>query len=275
MEVYYVNHKKETIRLDSHVCQMQVGTVFDSSWNYEGNKMKVSKIYKSNREITTEITISAQSEKEFDDAVNHFFEVIEADTEAGVAGKLFVGEYYLLCNIISNKKKFWEEMHRGMDCSITILKRQFFWYKEITRSFFKRGSEAVSEAVFLKYPYNYPFKYSSSKQDEIDNDHYASSDFLIRIYGPCENPEIRINGHLYKASVTLENRSYLEIDSRVKRITKTFNDGIKKNMFNSREKNSDIFKKIPVGKSWIQWEDAAFGFDLTLYQERGEPKWSS
>ena len=39
------------------------------------------------------------------------------------------------------------------------------------------------------------------------------------------------------------------------------------------EKNRTIFDKIPSGDLNIVWT-AAFGFDLTLYLERGEPTWN-
>ena len=34
-----------------------------------------------------------------------------------------------------------------------------------------------------------------------------------------------------------------------------------------------IFEHVPVGTSEISW-DNSFGFDLTLYEEEGEPEWS-
>ena len=108
----------------------------------------------------------------------------------------------------------------------------------------------------------------------IDNDHYAACDFRLIIYGPCDNPEIRINGHLYKVTVHLAAGDYLEIDSRDNTVYQVKLDGRRINLFNQRDKESGIFEKIPTGRCSVYWATEGFGFDLTLFQERSEPVWN-
>ena len=44
-------------------------------------------------------------------------------------------------------------------------------------------------------------------------------------------------------------------------------------MYNARNKLQSVFEKIPSGASVLSWE-GDFGVDLTIFDERSEPKWS-
>jgi hypothetical protein len=43
------------------------------------------------------------------------------------------------------------------------------------------------------------------------------------------------------------------------------------NLFDSRNKAQSVFEKIPEGALTFAWE--GFSFELTLFEERSEPKW--
>ena len=43
--------------------------------------------------------------------------------------------------------------------------------------------------------------------------------------------------------------------------------------FSDRNRDDYIFEKIPSGSNDVSW-DGAFGFDVTLLEERSEPKWT-
>lgn len=277
MEVCYVNHKNQKIDLGKPPYQMQIGDIFDSSYKYEGNNNKLTRLYKDITTISTTVTIDAPNEDEFYEAVNTFFEVTEVDNIANQRGKLYIGEYYLDCNIVSSSKSFWKETFRGMENAIKILAPYPFWCHEFTKSFLK-GNVSVEEKSaeeYLYYPFSYPYQYSMpSDVGFLQNDHYAACDFKMIIYGPCVNPSILINGHLYEVTATLYAGEYILIDSRENTVYRYKNDGSKENIFNLRNKESGLFEKIPSGRCSILWNTAAFGFDITLFQERSEPKWS-
>lgn len=276
MEVFYVNHKNQKIDLGHSPYQMQIGDIFNSSNKYEGNNNRVARIYKDISTRSTTVTIDAGSEKEFYEAINTFFEVIEVDNIANERGRLYVGEYCLYCNIISSNKTFWQETFRGMENSVKILAPYPFWCREVTKSFLK-GNVAVegqSTEEFLYYPYGYPYAYSMPQDAGfLQNDHYAACDFKMIVYGPCTNPSILINGHLYEVITTLYAGEYLVVDSRENTVLRHMNDGRTENLFNRRNKDSSLFEKIPNGHCSVLWNTQAFGFDIILFQERSEPKW--
>lgn len=277
MEVYYVNHRNQKIDLGRSPYQMQIGQMFNHSNKYEAGNLKVKRIYKDVTTLPTTVTIDAASEKDFYDAINNFFEITEADTASGVPGKLYIGEWYILCNIISSDKKFWQETFRGMENSIKLLVPYPFWCREVTKSFLIGNESAQEETAdeYLFYPIQYPYRYSMPRDvGFIQNDHYAACDFKMTIYGPCTDPSIMVNGHVYEVMTTLYAGDYLMIDSRNNTVIKYKNYGATENMFNFRNKKSSLFEKIPSGRCSVTWNTAAFGFDLTLFQERSEPKWS-
>lgn len=277
MEVYYINHKGQKIDLGHSPYQLQIGNLFDSSNKYDGNCFRISRVYKEITTISTCVTIDAPSEKEFYAAVDQFFEIIETDTAAGVQGRLYIGDMYLKCNVISSSKSFWKETFRGMENTIKLLVPYPYWCREISKSFLKIGSGAVirSEDIYLQYPVAYPYRYTMPQNAGfISNDHYTDCDFKMIIYGPCTDPAIRINGHLYEVKATLYAGEYILIDSRENTVVRYLIDGRTRNLFNQRNKESNLFQKISAGRCAILWNAAAFGFDLTLFQERSEPAWN-
>ena len=94
----------------------------------------------------------------------------------------------------------------------------------------------------------------------------------LKIVSPY--PVIRINGHAYEVAAALYAGEYILIDSRDHTVYRYLIDGRKQNLFNQRNKESDLFQKVPAGRCAVLWNAAAFGFDLILFQERSEPAWN-
>ena len=276
MEVYYVNHKNQKIDLGRPPYQMQIGGIFNHSNKYEGSNNKIKRIYKDISTIPTVVTIEETEKISFAEAVNQFFDITEADVTAGALGRLYIGEYYLFCNVISSDKTFWKETYKGMENAIKLLVPYPFWCRELTKEFLKGNIKygETEKTGNLSYPYCYPYRYSPPQDvGFILNDHYAACDFKMIIYGPCTNPSILINGHLYEVTATLYTGEYIVIDSRNNTVIRYLNDGRTENLFNWRHKYSSLFEKIPSGRCGVLWNREVFGFDIVLFQERSEPKW--
>lgn len=79
---------------------------------------------------------------------------------------------------------------------------------------------------------------------------------------------------MYEVAATLYAGEYILIDSRDHTVYRYLIDGRKQNLFNQRNKESDLFQKVPSGRCAVLWNAAAFGFDLILFQERSEPAWN-
>ena len=57
-------------------------------------------------------------------------------------------------------------------------------------------------------------------------------------------------------------------------VIKVLDNGQQVNIFDLRDKTNSVFEPIPGGNINLIWS-GAFGFDLTLYQERSEPRWTA
>ena len=72
--------------------------------------------------------------------------------------------------------------------------------------------------------------------------------------------------------MTLNAEEYAEIDTFKRTITKYSSNGVQSNIFNSRNKNYDTFKRIPQGSFDITTVGVE-KVDIVLIERRGEPKW--
>ena len=111
------------------------------------------------------------------------------------------------------------------------------------------------------------------------NPGYSGSPAKLVVYGPAVNPSVRLAGNLYQVDVTVPDGGYMDIDPLRRTVTVVAADGTTMDAFSKAHRGGGagsgeyIFERVPVGTSEISW-DNSFGFDLTLYEEEGEPAWS-
>jgi hypothetical protein len=147
------------------------------------------------------------------------------------------------------------------------------WIAESTTMFRKTSEQKESDSEYLDYPFDFPFDYMSElNSKKLMNHNFIGSAFRLIIYGGCKNPSINIGGHIYQVKAELSEGEYLTIDTMAKTIVLTKYNGEQVNVFNLRNRESYIFEKIPPGEHVVVWE-GSFGFDITLLEERSEPKW--
>lgn len=280
MDFSYINNNGVKIELSKSPYILQEGDLFDWSYSYETVKQRTYDYRKKIREYKCKIAIVGdrtilydQRRIEWEEAIDKLLEVFETDVINGVNGKLYTDTgYYLECKIIASQKSNWR-VHSTFVCvDITILADSRSWVQELTKQFLP--STETSDPEGFDYPFDYPFDYAASKVGiaNWEIDHYTSNHFLMRVYGPCENPRILVNGYPYQVFTVLENGEYLEIDSRKNSVKKYLSNGTVEDTYNSRQFEPTIFEKIPSGSLTFNWS-GAFGFDVTLFLERSEPKW--
>ena len=97
----------------------------------------------------------------------------------------------------------------------------------------------------------------------INNESYLPCHFRMTIYGPVTDPEIVIANHIYKVETTVFTDERLEIDSRNNTVIKIGRLGEETDLYNSRYKLQSVF-------AW----PGGYGIDITLYDERSEPRWT-
>ena len=158
----------------------------------------------------------------------------------------------------------------------TLITDYPFWIKETPYQYLPEnpisgGDSILTEGVMFP---EFQFDFFRAKGDEIlYNPSFADSNFILAIYGFVENPQIAIAGHPYRVETTIYEGERLVIDSLTHTVQKIGRLGEITNLYNARDKHYSVFKKIPPGMNTFQWS-GGFGVDITLFDERSEPKWS-
>ena len=229
----------------------------------------------SKESITYDITLTVRGsleerKRQLDDLTNAW----EYDIVNVKPGRIYFGKYYIEGYILEMSNEVSSAWNNWTDCKVAIYCPYPFWSEESKKDFFPDGMDHGEEYDFLDYPHGYNYDYSRQKSGSQHwyIDHYRSNNFKMTIYGPCANPRITINDHIYQVYDTLEKGEYIVIDSRTKTITKHLSNGTTQNIFAKREKESSVFEPIPSGDLLINWS-GAFGFEITVYKERSVPRW--
>lgn len=287
-KVYYKNNFNEEICLTQWPYMLTGGDIFNGEWEEIENDDHIQGFEKTIQEKKLSLDITATGMTSLGDAVNRFDNAFEKDIIAGRAGRLYVGESYLNCYMVSTEKDRWINDLESISVELKAKTDYPYWITETLYQFRKKEEmlPGVAEVIGLDYTYDYEYEYMFGFSEGADgtlqyivNDHYASSGFKIIVYGPCINPAIRVASHLYELQATLYEGEYAIIDcstrySQDRAIYKMQNDGTRVDLFNSRNKESDIWQKIPPGRNTVTW-NGDFGFDIILFSERGTPTWIS
>lgn len=273
-EIYYLSDNGRKLYLDRYPFWMQTGDFLDYEWIYTVRNNRIIGFEKEVAEKDFKITVFGDNEEKYGNNWNLLHEIFETDIHGLTPGRLYFGEYYLSCYVFMSEKSEWEYDCNLCDNYFRLVTDYPFWIKEATKQFLPQSSADTTDG--LDFPFDFAFDFASDQVGlaKWSVDHYAPSDFQMIIYGPCTEPRILINGHPYQIHTELEASDYLIIDSRKNTVTKYLANGTTVNLYNSRNFKYSVFEKIPAGDLTINWS-GDFGFDITLYLERSEPKWGT
>lgn len=288
MDFYYVNNRGERIDLSDYPYIFQEGSLLDWVYSYNTDSLATRDVtygYKMAAKtipvkvaVLCDYTIPLEERKEqWKEAVDHLADVVQADVIDGKDGRLYTDTgFYLSCKIIGSEKTDWRMGLPIMFNTLTILADKPVWIREETKEFFPQSEVPAPEDGFLDYEYDYQYDYTSQKIGTSDwyIDHYQPSEFEMTIFGPCVNPRILIDGYPYEVFDTLENNEYMVIDSRQNSVIKHLSNGTVQDLYDLRAKEESVFEPIPSGYLNLSWS-GLFGFEITLYIERGEPRWKT
>jgi len=282
MDIKYINHKKEVLNLSDWPIVLQPEPLFNFAWQYRARgsqtgRQRIDKFYMGVVEKPLTVVIHTKMEDEFNAAMERFFEVTQKDVAAGEHGRIQLDNgYYLACWILTDDKAMWDQGIKVAFRQITLITDEPKWIREKTVRF-GLASEATAEADGHNYPYNYPYNYSSGSMVWLlDNDEFLGASFRLILYGEITNPSIQIGRNIYAmgytaAPFTIASNSYVEIDSKKQTIMYNNVNGQISNVFEHRVLEHNIFEPIPVGVAQMSGN---CNFDITVFQERPEPKWN-
>lgn len=270
-EIIYENASGKRLNLLAENFSLQTGTLFDHAWEYVSNGIRITGFDGVLSEKELLLTISGRNQEEYEEAMDLFMEVTEPDILNGTPGRLFYGESYLQCYIFSGELLEWEYDAGYADKKVVLVTAYPQWITE-SNYHFDKWEVAVSENN-KQYPNRYAYRYANAPTDAyIKNAHFAAAKFKMLIHGPVVNPMLIIGGNRYLANIVLEAGERLEVDGMNGTVRKIFKTGEAEDNFHCRDKEFNIFEPIPAGQSSFEWS-GKFAVDITLYAERGEPRW--
>ena len=274
-KIYYVNHLNEKVDLYSGNYTIQSVDSFTShSIGYDSvvvNDIERIKNFKKELPLYKMVLkIEGSGDISHQEACNNICDVFNLDIVGEIPGKLFVNEYYLSCYVIEKKT---ERMCAGVDSSIhefQVLGTYPYWMSDTHHSF---NASEISSTTNKRYPGRYGYRYANGMSSTyLVNPSNTDSHFKMIIGGPVVNPSVTIGANTYLVYITLNDGEQLEIDSAAGTVYKITKYGGRVNAFHNRQKSKTFFNKIASG---IQDVKIPLGVsvNLTLFEERSEPKW--
>ena len=244
-KLQYKNHMNEVLDFGAGKLFINENDLHDYSWDVTSKNNRISNFKRGIITKTIPIIMKVDSVAEGIQLRNKLFEVFEKDVLSQKHGKIIIGDYYLNCFVTSNVKSDYLINNGYMKINVKITTDIPHWIRENTTRFNYATSGELGKS--LDYNRDFPHDYSSNLNvTRLNNTNFVPSNFLINIYGACDNPVITVGGHDYAVNVSLSATDYLTIDSINKTIVKTTETGGTENCFNLRDKNSYIFEKMPI-----------------------------
>lgn len=271
-KLQYVNHENETFDFGSNGVYVQTDDLHDYAWNVTKKNDRITSIAYTTTTKKLVAVIKCSTEADGIAKRNNLLEITEKDVLALQYGRIIIGDYYMRCYVTASAKTDYLISKQYMIATLTITTDLPYWVKETTFNFTDQDDGTTSGG--LDYPFDYPHDYHNSVANKIiKNTGFMPTNFRMIINGACINPAVYVGGHLYQVYCTVEDDQYLTIDSVNKTVMLTSKDGTETNVFNSRNKESYVFEKIPAGQNAVSWS-GDFNFSIVLLEERSEPKWT-
>lgn len=223
-----------------------------------------------------EITLDFRgNQEERANAAEKFYEMSERDIVKMTPGRLIFKDHYLTCYIIGGEIGT-SKLKRAVEKTVYAYAPYPFWIREESRSFPPVSPDEQQDDACLDYEHDYPYDYTMPYGGDViwKVDHFAPCEFLMTIFGPAVDPRVVINGHPYQIYTTLDTNEYLQIDSRNNKVIKYLANGIQQDIYDLRAKQESVFDPITPGNISVVWP-GDFGFDITLFCERSEPRWKT
>jgi hypothetical protein len=267
-QLRYVNHQNEILEFGKSGIYINESDIHDFAWSYAMRGKRIAGFSKEVEERKLPVVIVKDIM-----AKNALYEICEKDVIANRPGKLYCGEYYMRCYVTASKKSRYLLKPGILNAELTVLTDYPYWVRESNHEFLPRD---LVPQLWLNYPHNYPHNFGRHfNVYTLNNDSFIPCDFRLSISGPVSAPAIMIGAHEYNFSTALAAGDVLSVESASRKIALIHLDGRTENRFSDRDKTpgKSAFEKIPAGGQPLSWSES-FGFNLTLFEVRSEPKWT-
>lgn len=117
----------------------------DYSWSYDSINNRISRFYRSLKNRKLPLVVKCSSDEEAVAVKNRLHELAEADIEAKIPGKIFVGDYYTSGYITASTKSNYLITKQLCYIELTLTSDDPAWYREQTYAFHIGGEADIPE----------------------------------------------------------------------------------------------------------------------------------
>ena len=249
------------------------GGVRGREWGYSVGYRSIAAATRAARECSLSVTF-------LDLAVaDELRRLADRDVSKGTPGTLAIDGWAQRAYITAADPSSISRAH--MAAKLTVVLLDGVWRRGHTVSFEPLTAPQGGDE-FLDLPYDLPCDLGApSARSYIDVGEWGAAPLKLTIYGPCTNPAVRIDGNWYRVDATVPDGGYLVVDPLAvpRSVTLVNADGSTVDAFPKARRGDGlgsgeyIFQPASAGTHEVDW-DKSFGFDLTWYEEEGEPPWS-
>lgn len=270
LDIVYESSTGAIIPLNSGIYVGKPNDLFSREWDYKIGYRTLASASRGARKVSFKAFFANMTQ------ADAFRRCADMDMQKGTPGTIYVNNWFQRCFVVAS-----EVDGIGDDffaTKLTLVLLDGVWRRGTTTAFVSvQGSE---DYEFLDLPHDLPYDLGVAPLLQYAiNPGYSGSPAKFVVYGPAVNPSVRLAGNLYQVDVTVPEGGYMDIDPLRRTVTVVAADGTTMDAFSKAHRGSGvgsgeyIFEHVPAGTSEISW-DNSFGFDLTLYEEEGEPSWS-
>ena len=271
--VYVSGVGGDAYRLNDGIYVGRPSDLFSREWSYSVGYASVSSVTRKARTAKLKAFFADVSK------ADAFRRACDRDVSRGVAGTLSVDGWSQRCMVMESAA---DKVSEGFfTAELTVVLLDGVWRKGHTVSFEKLAATA-GDGEFLDMPYDLPYDLGvPSGRRYVDVTGWGASPLRFTVYGPCFSPSVSIDGNLYSVDAVVPQGGHLVVDplASPRSVTLVNADGSAVDVFSKARRGDGlgggeyIFEPVRPGTHEVVW-DRSFGFDLTWYEEEGEPPWS-
>lgn len=228
----YTNHLGQTFEFGE-----ETGAFIGESelFNYERSYSSSANAYQSLSVEPRAIPVYVLFNGDVPKSRSRFFDVVDADAEAGVAGWLRVGDYKMEGMFVASENLAFEYGYGEMMRKMTFLSDNPVWRRDMVKVFEASQTRAA-----------------------IINESYRSAPVTIEVFGsPSTNTaSVSIGDNVYEVDVAVPNGARLVIDGLEKTCTLIAADGTETNVLDKRA------GKQVKGSGYYLFEEVASGHNV-------------
>ena len=270
LDIRYESSAGVSVALNSGAYVGRPNDLFSREWDYKLGYRALATASRGARKASFKAFFADMAQ------ADAFRRCADSDMRKGTPGTLRVDGWFQRCFVVAS-----EVDGIGSDffmAKLTLVLLDGVWRRGATTAFAPVQGSADYE--FLDLPHDLPYDLGATPpQQYAINPGYSDSPVGFVVYGLAVNPTVRIGGNTYRVDATVPEGGYMKVDPLNRSVTVVAADGTKVDAFSKARRGNGagsgeyIFERVPAGTSEVSW-DNSFGFDLTLYEEEGEPAWS-